>query len=293
MRVNPKSDAWVLRIPHPHGGCTFWVVVAALPAPSPCPPPEPLQPCALVSLTRRLTATAWIFSWFFSFSPTNMCFQYPSKPGGWRPLLLSPALILLPRSPIARLGPGSLPGRGSGAALSQTCSCIPSCRGTEISRGMSEGGQTPAEGEVGGKSCSSESWSRRWVCFPLPCEAQVTFLITTFPRSPPPALPVVLGHKWMAWSMVPRGRVWEGNPGPCFGASGFTGRQWAARLARAVARSAAGTFLGTTTAAEDPTVPAWTSRAACRPGVLGALRPGTAIARGLFALPSGSCCLTV
>lgn len=121
-------------------------------APSPCPPPEPLQPRALVSLTRRLTAIAWKFSCFFSFSPTNMCFQYPSEPGGWRPLLLSPALILLPRSLIARRGPPLAPLRGLGVGGGLRFPApvaeprVPSCPGMEMSQGMSEGGQTPPGG---------------------------------------------------------------------------------------------------------------------------------------------------
>lgn len=53
------------------------------------------------------------------------------------------------------------------------------------------------EGEVGGKFCFSESSSRHWVSFLLPCEAQITFLIITDGLSP--VLPVVHEHKWMAW----------------------------------------------------------------------------------------------
>lgn len=161
LTLKSTSDAWILWISHPHGGCRFWGVVAALPgprrrwhgAPSPCPPPEPLQPCALVSLTRRLTAIAWNFSCFFSFSPTNMCFQYPSEPSSWRPLLLSPALILLPGSLIARLGLALAPrlrlrGLRFPAPVSEPASGshVPSCHRTEISRGMNEGGQTPPGG---------------------------------------------------------------------------------------------------------------------------------------------------
>lgn len=131
------SDTYTLQIPDLHRDCRFWVVAAALPgprrqwwgAPSPCPPAEPLQPCALVSLTRRLTAIVWIFSCFFSFSPANMCFQYPSKPGGWRPLLLSPALILLPRSLIARLGLALAP-----RPWLWGCSFLPWCQSRPLAR---------------------------------------------------------------------------------------------------------------------------------------------------------------
>lgn len=53
------------------------------------------------------------------------------------------------------------------------------------------------EGEAGGKFYFSESLSRRWVSFLLPCQAQVMFLIITDELFP--VLPVVRGHKWMVW----------------------------------------------------------------------------------------------
>lgn len=72
---------------------------------------------------------------FFPFSPADMCFQYPSEPGSWGPLLLSPALILFPDSP-------------AGAVPAVPGLPVPSCHLR---------GKPHWEGEVDGKFCFSES----------------------------------------------------------------------------------------------------------------------------------------
>lgn len=114
---------------------------------------------ALLSLTRWPTAIVCIFSCFFSFSPVNMCFQYPSEPGLWGPLLLSPVLVFSPQ-------PEGL----AGAVPSVTGSPVPSC--------------LEANPTGRGKFRFSESWSRHWGSFLLFCEVQILFLIIVDGLSP-------------------------------------------------------------------------------------------------------------
>lgn len=121
-------------------------------------PRRSLSSRALVSLTRRPAAIVWIFSCLFSFSPVNMCFQYPSEPGSWGLLLLSPVLILFPCRLRAWLG----------LSPPVTGSPIPSCHLR---------GKPHWEGEVDGKFCFSESSSRLWSSFLPSCEVQMMFFI--------------------------------------------------------------------------------------------------------------------
>lgn len=102
---------------------------------------------AAVSSSGASPATLWFLSpagqqqlcgfsaAFFPFSPADMCFQYPSEPGSWGPLLLSPALILFPDDP-------------AGAVPAVPGSPVPSCHLR---------GKPHWEGEVDGKFCFSES----------------------------------------------------------------------------------------------------------------------------------------
>lgn len=121
-----------------------------------CVPQRSLSSRALVSLTRWPAAIVWIFSCFFSFSPVNMCFQYPSQPGSWGLLLLSPVLILFPLT-------DSLAGAVPCHQL--TCPLLP------------PEGQTPLGWEIKGKFCFSESSSRYWGSSLLSCEVQIMFFI--------------------------------------------------------------------------------------------------------------------
>lgn len=103
LALKNVSGAWNLQILDLRGGCRFWGVAAALPGMRAVTlSPVPVSPAGASPAMRSgfshppaNSKLHGIFSCFFSFSPTNMCFQYLSEPDGWRPLLLSPARILL------------------------------------------------------------------------------------------------------------------------------------------------------------------------------------------------------
>lgn len=127
-----------------------------------CVPRWSLSSRALVSLTRRPAAIVWIFSCFFSFSPANMCFQYPSEPGLWGPLLLSPVLVF-------SLQPDSLAG------------AVPTVTSCHLR------GKPRWEGEADGKFCFSESSRRHWGSFLLSEKSKLCFAPswTGFPQQCP------------------------------------------------------------------------------------------------------------